>query len=371
MKINPELLKFPKTLPNDLETFMVFYPAKFPGIVSYYEEIAPKIAGDPVAFQEYGQWAHDELFAGFEKIKKDYEAGDQDNLSFLVSIDQRLHKLFCYRFWVVNYLFPDGPIHDFFVDTLKNMIRKIVDVGEEVEEFESKIVKIQRDLLQSDYADLYLRQALSGVNLVSILEQLPRTKMFFDNATTLIDKRSPENKDKINAIWDQLVRLVESDHSDEITALREQLAIPLEQAQMRKSMLPVYNMLTHAVEFRIENKALAQRHGEMKQRIDELMGQAKQKLSPEEYNLFEVAYLQSRNFSMFKDIMGSIDPYLLPMWFGLLRKVASILAETVSMRPGMTIGPSTMFWYLAWYLPTDLKAKVITPDTTPFSVESA
>src|SRR3989344_8710404 len=148
MNIDPKLLKFPTNLPNDLEALLIFYPWKFPKIVSYYEEIAGKVGTNPEEFIKYGNWAHDELFKGFEKIKKDYEIGNKNDASFLVSIDQRFHKLMCYRFWIVNYLFPDGPLHDFYVDTLKNSIRKFVDVGDEVEDFESRVMIIQRDMLQ-------------------------------------------------------------------------------------------------------------------------------------------------------------------------------------------------------------------------------
>lgn len=369
MKINEQLLKFPKTLPNDIEMFMVFYPAKFPGIVSYYEEVAKKIAGDPKAYQEYGQWTHDELFKGFEKIKSDYENGDKDDLSFLVSIDQRFNKLTCYRFWVVNYLFPDGPLHEYFVDTLKNLIRKFVDVGEEVEEFERKIVQIQRDFLQSDYADLYLRQALSGVKLVKLLESNPKTKTFFYESAKLIDQHSSENISKINSIWDQLVNLLNKDATEAILDVKKELEIPLEQAKWRKSMLPVYNMLTHAVEFREENKILSERHNGMKQKIDDFFSQAKQKLSVEEYELFEVAYQQSRNFAMFKDVMGEVDPYLLPLWFGILYKAQEILSKTTAIEL-RHVGHAGMFYHLAWYLPPDLKAKVMTPDLTPFDLKT-
>jgi len=369
MKINEQLLKFPKTLPNDLETFMVFYPAKFPGIVSYYEEVAQKIAADPMAYQEYGYWVRDELFKGFKKIKKDFEEGDREDLSFLVNIDQRFHKLICYRFWIVNYLFPDGPIHDFYVDTLKNLIRKFVDIGDEVEEFEGKIIQIQRDLLQSDYADLYLRQALSGVELVKLLESNPKTKLLFSEAIELIDKHLQENTKKINSIWDRLVDLVKQDNAGDTANFKKELEIPLEQAKFRKTMLPVYNMLTHAVEFREENRMLAERHGGMKQKIADLFTQAKNKLSAEEYELFDIAYQQARNFAMFKDVMGEIDSQLLPLWFGMLDKIQIILSKTEAI-PSKPMGHSGIFYHLVWYLPPNLKAKVITPDSTPFSLET-
>lgn len=277
--------------------------------------------------------------------------------------------MICYRFWIVNYLFPDGPVHDFYVDTLKNSIRKFVDVGDEVEEFEGKIVQIQRDLLQSDYADLYLRQALSGVELVKLLESNPKTRLLLFEAIKLIDKHSREDTKKINSIWDRLMELVHQDNAGDMVNFKKELEIPLEQAKFRKTMLPVYNMLTHAVEFREENKILAKRHDGMKQKIADLFTQAKNKLSAEEYELFEIAYQQTRNFAMFKDVMGEIDPQLLPLWFGMLDKIQAMLSKTTTVPP-KPMGHSGMFYHLVWYLPPDLKAKVITPDLTHFSLET-
>lgn len=370
MKIDEQLLKFPRTLPNDLESFMVFYPNKFPPIVAYYEEVARKIGADSRVYQEYGNWAHDELFAGFEKIKKDYEDGNQDDLAFLVEIDQRFHKLFCYRFWIVNYLFADGPLHDFYVDNLKNLIRKFVDVAEDIEDFEGKIVRIQRDLLQSDYADLYLRQALSGVDLMKLLKENSKTKKLLDEAIKLIDTHSHENTAKINEIWDKVVVIVKNESDPDSAQLREKLLLPLEQATMRNTMLPVYNMLTHSVEFREENEALAKRHEEMKGRIDFLMDQAKEKLTPEDFGLFKLSYEQARNFSVYKDVMGEIDKPLLPLWFGLHDKVKKILSKSVNNIPFRPTGHSAMFYFFVWYLPPDLKARVMTPDLSPFSLET-
>ena len=369
IKINEQLLQFPRVLPNDLESFLVFYPNKFPPIVSYYEEVAPKIAGDPEAFRKYGYWSRDELFAGFEKIKQDYEQGDQKNLDFLVKTDQRFNKLVCYRFWIVNYLFPDGPVHDFFVDAVKNSIRKFTDVAGEVEEFEGKVARIQRDLLQSDYADLYLQQALSSVELVELLASHKKTKAILKEATILIDKHSVQEVKKINLIWSQLMSLISSAKDPILFKIKDKMIIPIKQSIMRKSQQPIYNMLTHAVEFRKENEELLARHGSMKGKIDVIFSQAKSQLTAEEFKLFQVAYEQSRNFSMFKDVMGDIDGPLLPLWFDLHDKVRAILSKTQAVNPAGT-GPAGMFYRFAWYLPAHLKDEVMKPDLTPFDLKT-
>lgn len=369
MKLDSKYLKFPISLPNDLEAFLLYYPHKFPGIVPYYEEIAEKIAGDPQAFREYGNFSRDELFAGFEKIKSDYERGDQEDLEFLVSIDQRFNKLICYRFWIVNYLFPDGPVHDFFIDTLKDSIRKFVSIGEDTEDFEGKILIIQRDLLQGDYADLYLSQALDGVELVKKLEDNPNTKVLIADASSLIEEDAVGNAEAINEVWDTFVELINDGSRKELDDLRRLLAIPLEQVEMRNSRLPLYNMLTHAIEFRDENIGLLNRHSLMKFKIDQLFGRAKEMLSAEEYSLFEIAYRQSRNFTIYKDVMGGIDGPLLPLWFGIHDKMKEILKKTTKIVPRPT-GQAGVFYHLIWYMPDNLKAKVMTPDFTPFDLKT-
>ncbi|OGG72608.1 hypothetical protein A3A38_02960 [Candidatus Kaiserbacteria bacterium RIFCSPLOWO2_01_FULL_53_17] len=368
-KISDHWLTFPKSLPNDFEALMVFYPAKFPGVISYYEENARKLATDSKGYYAYGMWARDELFEGFDRIKKKYESGDQNDIVFLVGIDQQLHKLYCFRFWVVNYLFPDGPLHEFFVDNLKDGIRKFIDIEEDVEAFEEKILRIQRDLLQGDYADLYLQQTLSGVVILELLGNNTGTKLLFAEAAALIDEHNPENNPKINALWDKIVVWIKSNNSEGAVRMKKELEIPLIQAEFRKTMAPVYNMLTHAVEFREENERLKERHLGMKEKIDELLARAKERLAKDEYDLFVLSYEQARNFGMFKDILGEIDATLLPLWMGLLKKVEKILSETAPV-PEEPMGPGGIFYHLVWYLPPDLKAKVMSPDTTLFDLKT-
>lgn len=368
ISLDDHLLKFPRYLPNDLEGLIFYYPEKFPLIIPEFEEIAPQIAGNPEAFREYGDKSKDELWAAFEKIKKDYENGDQSNLEFLLEIDERFSKIYCFRFWIVNYLFPDGPIHDYLVDNLKNLIRKFIDITEDIEDFEQRVVRIQRDLLQSDYADLYLQQALDGVKAVELLEGNHKIAEKLPAVTKLIDEHSHSNTDEINGIWQEVYEIIKND--EDAGALRETMAVPLRQVEMRNSMLPLYNMLTHAIEFREQNQQLTKRHSGMQDTINKYKELAKQQLSEEEYQLFEFCYEQARNFSMYKDVMGAIDEVLLPLWFGLHGQIKGILIDSgVKIREKPT-GPTAVDAHFVWYLPDNLKAKVMTPDLTPFSLET-
>lgn len=369
LKIPDYLLKFPKYLPNDIEGFIFYYPNKFPDIINKYEEAAQKYAMDPEGFRKYGDLQRDELWVAFRRILEDYNKGDQTDLSFLVEIDQRFHKMFCYRFWIVNYLFADGPIHEFYVDILRNSIRKFVDVTEEVEEFEDKVLLVQRDLLQSDYADYYLRQALDGVRLIKLLEAHPKLKEKTHEAFDLIDSGAQKNLETINALWSDIFKQIESTPEEaESKALLKELEVPLGQAKMRSSMLPIYNMMTHAAEFREENIDLEARYFDMKNKIDLIFAQAKEKLSSEEYDVFKLSYEMARNFSMYKDVIGNIDGELLPVWFGIHEKVQKILKKDNPYLMPRDSGHATMFYRLVWFLPPELKVRVMTPDFTPFDV---
>ena len=361
------LLAFPRSLPNDLEGFIYYYPAKFPPIVAYYQQVAEKITFDAAAFVEYGNWARQELGEAFEKIKGDYESGDQSSLEFLLAIDERFQKMYCYRFWVVNYLFPDGPIHDYFITNLKNHIRKIADVGESAEDFEQKIEALQRDLLQGEYADLYLQQALDGVKLYEQMQAHPEIAPYLHKAEHLIGENTKPAAGEVNVIWEELRQKIT--HNGRFADLKEGLAIPLEQSEMRGNHQAVYNMLTHTLEFKHDNHRLAERHRTMKSTIDQYRALAADKLTPAEYAEFELAYTQVQNFVRFKDIMGNIDPALLPLWFNLHAKIKDILLKRKVKMIKRPTGPPAVHQHFVWYLPDNLKARVMTPDFEIFELE--
>lgn len=365
---DPSVLKFPWNLPNDLDVLLPYYRSKFPPVVNYYEEVAQKIAFDAEAFREYGFWARKELGDAFEKVKQDYESGDQTSLEFLLEIDSRFQKMYCYRFWIVNYLFPDGPVHEFFVNNLKDLIRKIVDIGDDVNDFEDQIERMQRDLMQGSYGDMYLQQALAGVKLYEQLKQRDETRTILEAAEPLVDEHNDEHRPKINELWEQLYSLI-TQNEQEYPDLRESLSIPLEQAVMRSSKQPFYNMLTHTVEFREENIELSHRHDGMGSVIDGYRITAKERLTEDEFELFELSYKQAQNFTEFKDIMGTIDTVLLPLWFGLHGKIRDILKSQNPSMPDRPTGPPAVNQHFVWYLPEKLKAWVMTPDTEPFNLE--
>ena len=363
IKIPEYLLKMPTYLPNDIEGMIFTYPNKFPLIKEKYEEAAKKYAMDPEGFRQYGDAEKAELVVGLDNLKKEYEENKDKDLEYMVRMDQRLNKLFCFRFWIVNYLFADGPIHSFYVDNLRLLIRKAVK-ADETEKYEAKVEEIIQTLLQSDYADEYLQQALDCNAALTELKSIKNIDESLEKVTKLIDDNPLKNVNEINNIWKDIWELIKDNE-----VIGKKLRHAINQVKFRSSMLPLYNILTHTIEFRKENLQLQEKYDSMHKKIDNILGQAKKELSADEYELLKMSYEQAKNFAMYKDVMGAVDGKLIPFWFGIHDEIREILRKTNPNMPIRSVGQAGMFYYLVWYLPTDLKAIVMTPDFTDFSLE--
>lgn len=383
MKIDPHILKFPRSLPNDEQQFMTYYPYKFPKVIEWFEQKAQELYDKPEAYAQFVQDEFAVLEAAVNKVNDEYSKGDQTNLEFLVDIDQKFNKVFCFKFWVINYIFADGPLHEFYVDQLKAFARKMVDVSDDIEEYEQRIIQIQRDLLQTDYADIYLVQALHGVVIMKFFEQDEFSKNIIDKIIPLIDQHDDKNNEEILDLWKPVVDKILDEFDNHYTLLTDKqpdfnfrtlldlppLELPFNQVRMRKTPFPLYSFLNHTLEFRKQNEQLQERFENMKHTIEDIFSEARGKLSEEEYNDFRLSYEMSKCFSMSKDIMGNVDPILIPVWE---RDVHTKIYETLSKDQEVrypSVNHASVFGSFVWYLPTDLKAKVMSPDTTPFNIE--
>lgn len=364
IKIPEYLLKMPTYLPNDIEGMIFTYPNKFPLIKEKYEETAKKYAMDPEGFRQYGDKQKAELVVALDNLKKEYESHQNKDLEYMVKMDQRLNKLFCFRFWIVNYLFADGPIHSFYVDNLRLLIRKLVK-ADETEKYEEKVEEIIQTLLQSDYADEYLQQALDCNAALKELRSIKEIQGELRRVTRLIDEDPMKNVEQINSIWKNIWKVIENNE-----IMGQKLRHAIYQVKFRSSMLPLYNILTHTIEFREENIQLQNKYNNMHSKIEEILKNAKKGLSSDEYDLLKMSYEQAKNFAMYKDVMGEVDGKLIPFWFGIHDEIRDILKKTNPNMPMKSVGQAGMFYYLVWYLPTDLKAVVMTPDVTDFSLEN-
>ena len=105
-------------------------------------------------------------------------------------------------------------------------------------------------------------------------------------------------------------------------------------------------------------------------KIEGVFNKTKKELSGDEYDLLKMSYEQAKNFAMYKDVMGAVDGKLIPFWFGIHDEIRDILKKSNPNMPIKSVGQAGMFYYLVWYLPTDLKSIVMTPDFTDFSLEN-
>lgn len=383
MKIDPHILKFPRSLPNDEQQFMTYYPYKFPKVIEWFEQKAQELHKDPVAYAQFVRDEFDVLEAAVNKVNEEYNNGDQNDLNFLIEIDQKFNKIFCFKFWVINYVFADGPLHEFYVDQLKAFARKMVDVSDDIEEYEQRIIQIQRDLLQTDYADIYLVQALHGVTIMKFFEQDEFTKPILEQIIPLIDQHDENNNEEIARLWDPVVNRILDEDDRHYGPLKDfpadftftslldlpPLQLPRNQVRMRKTNFPMYSFLNHTVEFRKQNEELEMRYENMKQTIEDIFTEARDKLSEQEYEDFRLSYEMAKCFSMSKDIMGNVDPILVPVWERDIHgRIYDILSKDQEVRYP-SVNHASVFGSFVWYLPTDLKAKVMSVDNTPFNIE--
>ncbi len=383
MKIDPHILKFPLSLPNDQQDFMIYYPYKFPKVIDFFEEKAKELFDKPIEYAKFVQDQFKELEAAVNKVNQEYQNGNQADLAFLVNIDQKFNRVFCFKFWVINYVFADGLIHEFYVDQLKAFARKMVNVSDDIEEYEQRIIQIQRDLLQTDYADIYLVQALHGVMVMNFFERDEFSKNIIEQIIPLIDEHSDKNDARIIELWKPIADKILDASDNHYSAIKDKpddfnfrtlldlapLDLPLTQVRMRKIPFPLYSFLSHAVEFRKQNITLQERHANMKSTIEEIFDEAKDKLDTEEYNDFRLSYEMARSFSMSKDIMGNVDPILIPVWQGdVHKKIYEILSRDNSVRYP-TVNHASMFGSFVWYLPSDLKSQVMSVDNRTFNIE--
>lgn len=356
------LFKFPLTLPNDVEDFTLFYPKKYPLIMEIYSKTVQELYLDPDNFLKKCFELQKELWIGFEKIKSDFEACNNRDLKFLVDTDQRLHKLFCYRFWIINYLWCDGPLHNFYVDKIKEFAEKIAEWSE-IEEKEKAVLEIERALLQSDYADLYLERALGGLEVYEIIHSIPEIKEILMKLQEVIV--TEENPQKAYVLIEEMMKVVESLDTTEIKKLNKLLCGVRATGKVRGDNLTLYNAIIHPIQFRAETLLLKQRYDIMKTRLKQIFDLAKSNLDLKEYSEFEIISKMSRNLMQAKDIFGEIDPELIPFWF------RQVHGEMKRFIPGLEYvsGHAAVFRDIIWSLPPELKVKVMSPDLEAFSLE--
>jgi len=356
--------EFPRAIPNDLEGFTHFYPNKFPAILPEFKKHAKTYFMKPKEFKKFIYEQQKELFKGFYKIKADYEKEKNKTHEFMVKTDERLHKLFCFRFWVVNYGFCDGPIHDYYADKIREYSERIAE-WEDVDDKEAATLEVERALMQGTYADLYLQSAFHSIKIYDFLTKNLKFKKFSQELEKYV---LADELAKCYKLIDGLVNDLEKNPNTKTNKeLMSFLQIARGVSKLRGDRLGYYNTIIYAFEFYEKNLELKIRHNMLKNRIKQILEKAKKTLNEEEHKELKVCYEMGDLFKEAKDVYGEIDGKLIPFWFGMLQQ----LAKEVGIKntdAAFGIGHAAMFYRIVWYLPNELKAKVFTPDPTGFSL---
>lgn len=362
--IDPVVFQFPRSLPNDLEGFALFYPKKFPTVIPLFNKLAKTYFKKPKEFKEFIYKEQKELFEGFNKIKRDYDKEKNKTNEFIVKTDERLHKLFCFKFWIVNYGFCDGPMHDYYVERIRYYTEKIAE-WEIIEEKEHAVLDVERTLLQGDYADLYLQNAFRGIEL---FKKLNSSKIFSNQISKIKLLISKHDDNACYKLIEDMLKIITSQNKNkEINDIYEMLKIPIEEiAKVRGDNLAVYQVIIHAFEFHEKNLELKQRYEDIIKHISHILDLGKSKLSKQEYEELKVCYQMTNLFKEAKDVFGELDPQIIPFWFGMQGELAKRIKVPKYM---LDFGHAGMFYFHVWYLPPELKARVFTPDPTPFDLK--
>ncbi|MBI4139704.1 hypothetical protein HY483_01955 [Candidatus Woesearchaeota archaeon] len=360
--VDVEVFQFPRSLPNDLEGFALFYPKKFPSVIPLFQKLAREYFKKPEKFKKFIYKEQKELFEGFYKIKNDYDKEKVKTNELIVRTDERLHKLFCFKFWIVNYGFCDGPLHDYYVERIRHYSEKVAE-WETIEEKERAVLDFERTLLQGDYADLYLQSAFIGIELYN---KFSSSKLFSGFVDKLKQELTKHDDKSCYKIIEDVLKIIKTKKNTEINEIHELLKEPIETARVRGDNLALYQVIIHAFEFHEKNLELKERYEHMVKNISHILDLGRNKLSKQEYEELKVCYQMTNLFKEAKDVFGTLDPYIIPFWFGMLEELAKRINVPKYM---MNMGHAGMFYFLVWYLPAELKAKVFTPDPAPFDLK--
>lgn len=338
---------------------MYFYPKKFPEIVPYYETKAHELFDNPDKFKKFVQESIADIYPRFEKIKKEYDENQQKDLDFLLRIDAKLQKLYAFRFWVINYLFADGPLHEYYVDQVRSFVPYLIQDELGFEEYEEELALIERNLLQSEHTDLYLENALKSVELLELMKEKDLGLKLVEEIVNLLNS-DDNDMTSLSPDMDKLIDEILEPTDQWSKAVAECMSLQISQALFRKTREPIYQMLVQAVEFEEENKKLKNRQASVSEEVNKLLDKAKNTLDPDDFKDFYRSYLMSSELAKTKDIMGNVDPIILPFWFDLLDEIG----DSIPNYSKTIVGPGAVFYEFVWHVSAEQKAFIYTPDSS-------
>ena len=367
MKMKSPNLKFPKTLPNDIEDYLIFFKKKFPKIIEEYEGLVKKYWNDSSGLDNYCKHLVRELWEGFEKIKREFNSHDYNSrdIDFLIKIDQKLQKLNCFRFWIINYALCEGPIHEFHaqvVSEISETLSKDEDLENQIEEKE----RIERILLKGDYKDLYLINSLKGIEVYEDLSKSNLMKPLFNNLKRkILDKKEKEAYKIIDEIID--ISMNKEYDNPELKRFVENIKVPLKDSEIKGDHSVVYVVIIGAIEFYEKNLQLEEQFKNIKTELKLIFEMAEKKLDKERYKQLILSYKMLIKLKKFKDDFGAIDPEWLPFW--LVYLLPELENKIGAPKGSCSLGPGSTFYSFPWYLKGKELELIFERDNTSFNLD--
>lgn len=217
--------------------------------------------------------------------------------------------------------------------------------------------------MQGNYADLYLQSAFIGIELYI---KFNSSKLFSKQVDKLKQELKKHDDKSCYVMIEEMIKIIETQKSAELKEIYGLLKEPIETARVRGDNLAIYQVIIHAFEFYEKNLELKKRYGDMVEHIKHILDLGRKKLSKQEFEELKVCYEMTNLFKEAKDVFGTLDPDIIPFWFGM----QGVLAKRIKVPEYMlNFGHAGMFYFHVWYLSPELKAKVFTPDLTPFDLK--
>lgn len=353
------IFDFPRTLVNDAEGFIYYYPKKFPKIVETYVKLIKKYYNDPEGFREFCLEESKELLKIAGKFVDFYKKIDKiGDLKLLFEIDDKMNKLYCFKFWLYNYLVCEGPLQKFHISKIKNFSEKIVE-WDVPEEREGELERIRKLLIQTDYTDFYVFNLLEGVKVYDYFAKINNFKEEVEALKALLSKKNYDYEEA-NRMIDELVDKVRENEDENSRDIMKCLAPILRVCEIKGENLPLYSFMMTAFKFREKGLAYKKNYEKLKADIRDIFVFAKGKLSEEDYGQFERSYKMLRLIAECKDLFGEADTVVLPFWFKLYHRIDEVLGKKVSK------GPGSSYHSIMWYVSGEMKDIIFKIDDSNF-----
>lgn len=317
-------LSFPKEIYSEGQLLPI-YRSKFPWIVKDYQKLATAIYRNPSCYEEVAQTRATALRETVNKLSARFRA-HKSELEELLKICLELQRAYAHTNWLICYALNEGPMSDYYIARLKELVGKLYLDKEE----QAQVVSI---LLRTDYQIFYQKILADSVSIRDLIRKSP------DLEPLAFQIKDSKKKDRPK-LYGQLLKQIESRHED----IQRILKLYYENAKMHKSNKPLYNLLDEAIFNYQQNLAQLRKSIQVKRQIREILKNAEEKRIAE---LKEVYTLLRSMIKASDSTFGRVHLKLYPFWRELINRIVYLAEKRLRRK----LSPEEGSWdYLPWSL---------------------